>query len=257
MNKLILGVLFLTIGLISADTAANRQLLANCEVGPRAADQCLKVMMFEGDRDRFVPRNDKDMDKHCRIVSDSVKCLEKHSKCYRSLSRQLFSIGVRQMKKTQRLRCKTPAGRQEFLKHMGCIQSETTSEPIHKCVDKWTWMMNYILKNVTQENHFGSSCCAFHLFEKCLLEEATALCEKRTGPSTAIYIRDIMKDAVSDFMDLACSRARTVDQCKMILPDLTMMFELKLEEGVPRQNSSALFPFLQMLQARHNTNDRN
>lgn len=24
--------------------------------------------MFEGDRQRFVPRNDKDMDKHCRSV---------------------------------------------------------------------------------------------------------------------------------------------------------------------------------------------
>ena len=49
-----------------ADSEANAKLLANCEVGPRDADRCLKVMMFEGDRDRFVPRNDKDMDKHCQ-----------------------------------------------------------------------------------------------------------------------------------------------------------------------------------------------
>lgn len=49
---------------------------------------------------------------------------------------------------------------------MGCIKNETVSEPIHKCVDKWTWMMNYILSNVSQSDHFGSSCCAFHLFEK-------------------------------------------------------------------------------------------
>jgi len=64
--------------------------------------------------------------------------------------------------------------------------------------------------------------------------------------ATALYIRDIIKDAVSDFMDLACSKARTVDQCKQVLPELTTMFETKLEEGVDRQNTSALFPFLQI-----------
>jgi len=240
----VIGILVLFVAITMTSAADDK--LTNCEVGPREADRCLKVIMFEGDRDRFVPRNDKDMDKHCGIVGDAVKCLEKHSKCYKSLSRQLFSIGVRQMKKTQRLRCKSANGRKEFLKHMGCIINETISEPIHQCVDKWTWMMNYILNNVTQESHFASSCCAFQLFEKCLLGEATALCEKRTGPSTAIYIRDIIKDAVADFMDLACSRTRSVDQCQTVLPDLTMMFEKQLEEGVARQNTSALFPFLQI-----------
>ena len=64
--------------------------------------------------------------------------------------------------------------------------------------------------------------------------------------ATAIYIRDIIKDAVSDFMDLACSRTRSVDQCKQVLPELTTMFENQLEQGVDRQNTSALFPFLQI-----------
>lgn len=38
----------------------------DCEIGVEEADGCARVMMFEGDRKRFVPRNDKDMDKHCR-----------------------------------------------------------------------------------------------------------------------------------------------------------------------------------------------
>lgn len=38
----------------------------NCEIDVVQADRCARVMMFEGDRSRFVPRNDKDMDKHCK-----------------------------------------------------------------------------------------------------------------------------------------------------------------------------------------------
>lgn len=38
----------------------------NCEVSVVQADQCARTMMFEGDRNRYVPRNDKDMDKHCK-----------------------------------------------------------------------------------------------------------------------------------------------------------------------------------------------
>lgn len=204
-------------------------------------------MMFEGDRQRFVPRNDKDMDKHCKIFGDSIKCMERHSKCYKSLSRQLFSLGVRHMKRAHKVRCKTPAGRKEFLKHMNCIVNETVSEPIHSCVDKWTWMINYILKNVTdQDKHFPSACCSFHLFEKCLLTEAGRLCLPRTGPSTAIYIRDVIKDGVAEFMDLACNKVRSVEDCKSHETEITTLFEKQMKAGVPKQTTSALFPFLQL-----------
>jgi hypothetical protein len=130
---------------------------------------------------------------------------------------------------------------------MGCIVNETISEPIHQCIDKWTWMMNDILNNVQSEKHFSGACCSFHLFEKCLLEEATTLCATTTGPSTALYIRDVVKDGVSDFMDLACSNAKTLAQCKATtVPMLMVKFEAQLKKGVPPQNTSALFPFLQI-----------
>lgn len=44
----------------------NAQQLGNCEIGPRDADRCAKTLLFEGDRNRFVPRSDQDMDRHCR-----------------------------------------------------------------------------------------------------------------------------------------------------------------------------------------------
>ena len=172
--------------------------------------------------------------------------MEKHSKCYKSLSRQLFSLGVRHMKKALKTRCRTEPGRKEFLKHMNCIVDEKTSEPIHSCVDKWTWMINYILASVDQDRHFTSACCSFHLFEKCLLEEATRLCSSRTGPATAIYIRDVIKDGVAEFMDLACNRVRSIADCKTNEPDITKFFQDQLVKGVPIQNTSALFPFLQL-----------
>ena len=172
--------------------------------------------------------------------------MERHSKCYKSLSRQLFSLGVRHMKRAHKLRCRSADGRKEFLKHMNCIYNETVSEPIHSCVDKWTWMINFILKDVQPAKHFSAACCSFHLFEKCLLEEATKLCESTTGPTTAIYIRDVIKDGVADFMDLACNRVRSVSDCRTVEPRITRRFEKQMAQGVPQQNTSALFPFLQL-----------
>ena len=182
-----------------------------------------------------------------RIFSESIRCMERHSRCYKSLSRQLMSLGVRHMKRAHRSRCKTDSGRKEFLKHMNCIVNETVSEPIHACVDKWTWMINWILANVTeQQRHFTAACCSFHLFEKCLLTEATALCSKRTGAGTATYIRDVIKDGVSDFMDLACNKVRSVTDCKNQEKEITRIFERQIKLGVPKQTTSALFPFLQL-----------
>lgn len=150
------------------------------------------------------------------------------------------------MKRALKIRCKTAPGRKEFLKHMNCIVNETVSEPIHSCVDKWTWMINYILANVDQEKHFTSACCSFHLFEKCLLEEATRLCSSRTGPATAVYIRDVIKDGVAEFMDLACNKVRSIADCSANEPQVTKFFQNQLAKGVPIQNTSALFPFLQL-----------
>ena len=191
--------------------------------------------------------------------------MERHSKCYKSLSRQLFTLGVRHMKRAHKTRCKTASGRKEFLKHVSCIVNETISEPIHSCVDKvrlsshsgcaslicllfqWTWMINFILKNVTEnEKHFSTACCSFHLFERCLLTEATALCSKRTGPGTAVYIRDVIKDGVAEFMDLACNKVRSITDCRTQEPEVTRLFERQMRAGVPRQSTSALFPFLQL-----------
>ena len=151
------------------------------------------------------------------------------------------------MKRALKVRCKTSSGRKEFLKHMNCIVNETVSEPIHSCVDKWTWMINYILKNVTnQDKHFPSACCSFHLFEKCLLEEAGRLCAPRTGPATALYIRDVIKDGVAEFMDLACNKVRSVSDCQANEKNITEFFEEQMKKGVPHQTTSALFPFLQL-----------
>lgn len=108
-------------------------------------------------------------------------------------------------------------------------------------------MINYILANVSDnDKHFPSACCSFHLFERCLLTEANALCIKRTGPGTAVYIRDVIKDGVAEFMDLACNKVRSVSDCKANEPAITRIFERQMKAGVPRQSTSALFPFLQL-----------
>ena len=78
------------------------------------------------------------------------------------------------------------------------------------------------------------------------MREATSLCAKTTGPSTATYIRDVVKEGVVEFMDLACNNVRTLADCRRNEAALTRTFEDASRSGVPKQTTSALFPFLQL-----------
>lgn len=78
------------------------------------------------------------------------------------------------------------------------------------------------------------------------MKEATQLCTSRTGPSTATYIRDVVKDGVVEFMDLACNKVRNLAECRANEAELTKAFEDQMKKGVPKQTTSALYPFLQL-----------
>lgn len=76
------------------------------------ADRCAKTLLFEGDRDRFIPRNESEMDKHCSIMTENMKCLERHSKCYKPFPRQIFNMVLVHVRQAYKDRCVKKQGRQ-------------------------------------------------------------------------------------------------------------------------------------------------
>ncbi|XP_074595962.1 uncharacterized protein LOC141851080 isoform X2 [Brevipalpus obovatus] len=202
--------------------------------------------MFEGDRSRFIPRTDQDMDKHCKIMNDNTKCIERHSRCYRPFAKQIFGTAMSHLKKAYKKRCLVPEGREEFLYHMSCIKNENFSEPAHQCSDKWTIMIKTINKNTTDPVvQLPLFCCSFHLFRECLIDSVTELCKNSTGPASAQYIEGTISDAVAEFMDLACNKHSSKEDCDKNQPRGMARLRRIMAKDVQPQNTSPLFHFLQ------------
>lgn len=217
----------------------------SCPVTIAEADTCARKLMFEGDRTRFVPRNNEQMDEHCSMMTENIKCIERHSRCYKPFAKQVFGTALFHLKKAHKRRCLTPEGRQEFLFHMGCIKDEKASEPAHQCSDKWSIMIQTISSNFSSNQHFPAFCCSFHLFRECLLTRVNDLCKNTTGPGTAKYIEGSISDAVADFMDLACNKHANKEQCATNLPRGFARLQKIFNRDIPPQNTSPLFHFLQ------------
>lgn len=64
-----------------------------CEMTIDQADQCGKRITFFGDEEMFIPQNEEDMEKHCQLMFDSIKCLGSFGKnCLPSFPQQAFKI---------------------------------------------------------------------------------------------------------------------------------------------------------------------
>ncbi|RWS30860.1 hypothetical protein B4U80_08053 [Leptotrombidium deliense] len=211
----------------------------NCEVSIDEADKCAIKLMFEGDRNRFVPRSLADMDVHCRMATTNIKCVEKHSRCYSAFPRQIMGTAMSNLKRAFKKRC-TREGKRV------CIKDDNTSEPAHQEVDKWTFNMKYIVDKIENTQQIPAVCCAFHIFRENLLQTVAKLCENSTKDSSAKYIEKTISGAVNDFMEIGCNRYRSLKDCRTYLPEITKTLEENVSKGVPKQNTSAIFHFLRI-----------
>jgi len=192
------------------------------------------------------------MESHCKIMNDKMKCLERHAKCYRAFPRQIFSMVLSHVKKAYKGRCISEPGREEFLHHMSCVKDKASSEPAHKCMDKWSVMMKLISDTFPIPDHFPGVCCSFHLMRDCIVGAVTKVCAESTGPETAKYIERTITAAFSDFLDLACGRQRSVAECRKTFTKGTEILERTIAPGVEPQKGSALFHALRII-IRHDS----
>lgn len=215
-----------------------------------AADACAKKLLFEGDRQRIVPKNEAELDEHCKVMTENMKCLEKHSKCYRPFPRQVFNMVLVHVKSAVRGRCMSKPGRDEFMYHMKCVQSPEKSEPAHVCIDQWTVMMKLVSDTFAIEDHFPGVCCSFHIMRDCLVSAVSNSCQNTTSAETAEYTRRKITETFSDFLDLACGKQKNRQECDVTFKDGTGKLLKAIENGVPVQNGSALFHALKIV-TRH------
>lgn len=130
---------------------------------------------------------------------------------------------------------------------MTCIKGAEESEPAHMCLDKWTVMMKTISDSFKQADHFPGVCCSFHMMKECLVAAVIDACKQSTGQETAAYIEKTIMAAFADFLDLACGRQKTIDECKRTFADGTSKLLNSVVNPVSAQNGSALFHALKII----------
>lgn len=88
-------------------------------------DRCLPKLVVYGDRNFDPPKTSDQLDKHCKLIDDNLKCVSTYSRdCLPSFARNLYSVMLRRLKTQFAKRCKTEDGRRGKL--LNTIQSNST-----------------------------------------------------------------------------------------------------------------------------------
>lgn len=130
-------------------------------------DNCLPKLVVYGDRNFDPPRTDEQLDKHCLLLDENLKCVSSYSRqCLPTFARNLYSVVVRRMKVQFGKRCKTKDGRRDFLNLMTCADAKHM-EPAHKCMDAFISHLEHVGQG-NQNRQIELTCCTFQIFTDCI-----------------------------------------------------------------------------------------
>lgn len=75
-------------------------------------DKCLPKLVVYGDRNFDPPKTENQLDKHCQLLDDNLKCVSSYSKqCLPPFARNIYSVMLRRLKTQFAKRCKSKDGR--------------------------------------------------------------------------------------------------------------------------------------------------
>ena len=84
----------------------------------------------------------------------------------------------------------------------------------------------------------------------CLVSAVANACRNTTGKESAEYTKKKITETFSDFLDLACGKQKSLQECNVTFKDGTDKLISAIKNGVPPQNGSALFHALKIV-TRH------
>ncbi|CAG2181254.1 unnamed protein product [Oppiella nova] len=166
-------------------------VLCGCEL--KEADDCGMKGSFFGNRDVLVPTNEAEMDKHCGLIRESLKCLNDFTgNCLKGFVQTTIKMAVGNADKHLMKRCDNSEDRKEFLKHVKCLTDKSKMEPMHICAEKNSVMMEKLV-DVALEDRIPSGCCIFHSFQECIRKNMKEQC----GDEAKDYWDEVINEIVS------------------------------------------------------------
>lgn len=244
-SKLFVLTLFICVSF--AFVSAQRS--KNCDQTLIEADKCLKRLLYVGDWNLTIIRNEADLVAHCRDTKKDMACIKRYQKCLNSFPREVFNLMSRNARQLNKERCEDAKGKAEFLKHIKCLDNSTIS--VNMCMDKVIVLLDYIANNIKGDRDamLGSTCCAVHLGLSCFTEKVNENCAKKTGPETSVYVTAKVNQMVADVFDLACAKVPDVASCDKSNPELMKTYRsiIAPSANIKRQQISPLIPLMKVV----------
>lgn len=215
-------------------------------------DKCLPKLVVYGDRNFQPPRNDNQLDQHCRMLDENLKCVSSYSReCLPSFARNLYSVVTRRLKTQFAKRCKSKEGRRDFLNLMACADAGHM-EPAHKCMDAFVSHLEHIGEG-QQARQIELTCCTFQIFQDCIFTASKKMdCAHRvvTAEKSIEYVKTIINSMGGDMMDFMCGKYDKLSSCVAGYPVLMKEFASisdRIRNGTMKpQSNSPLKPMLQL-----------
>uniref|UniRef100_A0A6G1SQ67 Uncharacterized protein n=1 Tax=Aceria tosichella TaxID=561515 RepID=A0A6G1SQ67_9ACAR len=224
-------------------------------------DKCLPKLVVYGDRKFDPPRNDEQLDKHCLLLDDNLKCVSSYSReCLPPFARNLYSVVTRRLKGQFAKRCKSKEGRADFLNLMACADLKHM-EPAHRCMDAFIAHLEHIGAG-QQSRQIELTCCTFQLFQDCIFTVSKRMkCSERkvSSEKSIEYVKTIINSMGGDMMEFMCGRFESIQACRAGYPKLMDEFsELSgrvLNGTLKPKAASPLRPMLQLFIDSQQSND--
>ncbi|XP_054158427.1 uncharacterized protein LOC128956738 [Oppia nitens] len=174
------------------------------------ADKCGQHLTFFGDPDVLIPTTEEEMDKHCKLMFDAIKCLHQYSRtCLPTFPRQALGIFLYDMKQVINKRCNIPYMRINFLEYAKCWWPRERLHKTNVCVDKHIAQLEYIGKHVDPEFQIPAICCTSHQRHDCIKREISDICDDQNVE----YVIEIIDGSTQAMYEFTCEGFTSTKAC--------------------------------------------
>jgi len=237
------SILILTVLLVGWAHAAPER----CPASRKAeADACAKKSFFMMDKS-FVVLTKETMPNHCKQIDDAIKCISKYGKeCLRGFTAQTLNVGLHGMKKHFRSICGEKATvTDEFIQKTQWLTKDNLDE-VYMCATASIRSVQHIADKVRADEQIPQACCSYWLSRRCM----TRKMKKLTTEDNQKFLDKMSDDAMQGMMDFLCSKQKSVQVCKELLPEpMTRMEDVfkNVKKGENAEQESYLIPFLDVV----------
>jgi hypothetical protein len=199
---------------------------ANCDDQLIYVDSCIKRIVLIGDREAVIPKTVQELEEnHCNRIHGELVCVRDYGRsCLKLFPRTIFTLVRKNVERVYKNFCHTKEGKESAVKHFSCFKPENLPV-LHSVVDRITMTLEYIAKNVTDDNRIlPYMCCAFYTFYRQTKIIVDNMCLNKTGPETSHFIINIIKAVVTDALDLGCGKFGSYKKCQDNLPEGVQVF---------------------------------